>query len=442
MSRRGYFDALNESSVPWGEKLKKDSPDMFESECNPDGISKADLVVCVLTDDQADSVRVPARQASEGLVKYFPDKQSVLVNWNTHSPDGRKEAFFSTPTDVPKIFLSAVPDVDGKASNLSALFRKFVELGAKGILLADVALSRISPEWVRRLAEPLFKGFAYVAPLYTHRRYDGNITSGIAYPMVRALFGRRLRQPMGRELGFSGDLARIYADSPSWDMAMTKHGNPIWMSTVALTHGAHVCQSFLGSARIQPTQDPSASLAFRFEEAAKTLFVLMDRFQSHWLGIKYSKPTAIVGLGENTAETPGPLSRVDYQSLYTGFQDGFSRFEPLWGTILAKDVFLKLLEIKGMKEKVYDFPTDLWARILYEMSVAFRDRVEDPGLLVKSLFPLFQGKTLCFMKKTSSMAPRQIEGVIEEDCAIFEMTKPYLVKRWKEGHRPASPSRS
>jgi glucosylglycerate synthase len=102
---------------------------------------------------------------------------------------------------------------------------------------------------------------------------------------------------------------------------------------------------------------------------------------------------------------------------------------------------LKLREIRGMKQNVFDFPTELWARILYEMSVACRDRVGDSGLLIRSLMPLFWGKSFCFVKKTVNMTPHQIESVIEEDCMIFEMTKPYLVKRWTEGHQPASPGR-
>jgi hypothetical protein len=214
----------------------------------------------------------------------------------------------------------------------------------------------------------------------------------------------------------------------------------MWMTAVALTHGARICQSFMGNGRILTGEDLSAPLSPKFEQDVETIFFLMNRFESHWLGVKYSRPTAVVGFGENAVETPAGSS-VDSQSLFIRFQDGFSSFEPLWGEVFSNDVFLKLREIKGMKQNVFDFPTELWARILYEMSVACRDRGKDGRHLIRSLIPLFWGKTFSFVKKTISMAPHQIDGVIEEDCMIFEMAKPYLVKRWTEGHKPASPER-
>lgn len=411
---------------------------MVDAELNPEGISRADLAVCILSHHEADSLSHSVRQASEGLGKYFPDKQSVLINFDNNPSANSKEVFLGTHAEVPKISLSASFGVEGRENRFRTLFRKVTQLGAKGIIVVDAGLKHVTPEWIKRLGEPLFNGFSYVAPLYIGRKHDGTITNAIAYPLFRALFGRRIRQPMGNELGFSGDLARIYGESPTWDMAVTDYGNQMWMATVALAHGARVCQSFMGSAGIKKGEDPSGSLAPGFEQDLEAIFFLMNRFESHWLGVRYSRPTAVVGFGENAVGAPCNSS-VDTQSLFIGFQDGFSRFEPLWEEVFAKDVFLKLREIKGLEQNIFDFPTELWARILYEMSVACRDREKDSGRLIRSLIPLFSGKTFCFLKKTSSMAPHQVEGVIEEDCMIFEMTKPYLVKRWTEGHRPASP---
>jgi hypothetical protein len=50
--------------------------------------------------------------------------------------------------------------------------------------------------------------------------------------------------------------------------------------------------------------------------------------------------------------------------------------------------------------------------------------------MVDSLLPLYCGKSFAFIKKTSRMSARQAEEAIEEDCVVFEMTKPYLVQRW------------
>jgi len=62
--------------------------------------------------------------------------------------------------------------------------------------------------------------------------------------------------------------------------------------------------------------------------------------------------------------------------------------------------------------------------------VSYRDRVCDSRLLIESLLPLYSGKTFAFVKKTSRLSARQAEDAIEEECTVFEMTKPYLVQRW------------
>ncbi len=412
---------------------------MFDAEVNLEGISKADMVVGIPSYSEADAIRYPTIQASEGLFRYFPDKKSVIVNCDNNSPDNTKQIFLETKTRVPKIYLSTLPGVRGKGNNLRNLFRKAVDLEAKAIIVIDADLKSITPEWIKRLGAPLYSGFSYVAPLYISHRHDRAITNAIAYPMFRALYGRRIRQPMGREFGFSGELARAYMESPIWDDSVAHDGIQIWMTTLALTHGAKVCQSFMGSPRIHRPKDAIPLFVPRVERTVGTIFILMSQLESHWLELKYSRPTAVIGFGQPTDRVP-PQSGVDTQRLFLGFQDGFFRFEGLWGEVFAKDLFSKLREIKGMKQDILDFPTDLWARILYDVAVACRDRMRDSHLLVTSLIPLFWGKIFSFSRKTISMGPHQVEAVIEEDCMTFEMTKPYLVKKWQEGRKPAKSS--
>ena len=92
----------------------------------------------------------------------------------------------------------------------------------------------------------------------------------------------------------------------------------------------------------------------------------------------------------------------------------------------------KLLEIIDMKETEFNFPTDLWARLLFDMAVSYRDEPVERDLMMDSLIPLYFGRTLSFVKRTKSMSIKQAEDAIEEDCTTFEMTKPYLLMRWKK----------
>jgi len=402
---------------------------MVEMEANPEKIKKAELVVSIPSYNEADSITYPTQQASEGLEKYFPDKSAVIINCDNNSPDNTKQAFLETPTRVPKIYITTPKGVKGKGNNFKNLFQKVVDLKAKAVVVVDADLKSITPEWIKHLGEPLFSDFSYVAPLYVRHKYDGTITNSIAYPMSRALYGRRVRQPIGGDFGFSGELAKVYLENEIWDEAVANFGIDIWMTTIALNRGAQICQTFMGRPKIHKPKDPAAALGPMFREVVGTMFSLAHKFQSFWKKVKYSKPTAIFGFGLGDVEMP-PKVEVDSQKLIQSFHDGFGPYNDIWEESLSKDVYQKLQEMKGMKEKVFTFPTDLWARILYDMAVAHRDARHDPDEFMDSLIPLYFGRTFSFVKKTKRLSTRQAEEAIEEDCMTFEMTKPYFLKRW------------
>ena len=402
---------------------------MFESEVNPEQVKTAELVVAIPSYNEADSIAFPTAQASEGIVTYFPDKTAAIINCDNNSPDNTRQAFLDTPTEVPKIYISTPPGVKGKGNNFRNLFEKVVQLKAKGIVVVDADLKSITPMWIKHLAEPLFSDFSYVAPLYIRHKYDGTITNCIAYPMSRALYGRRVRQPIGGDFGFSGDLAKAYLKSTVWDDAAANFGIDIWMTTIAFNQGVQICQSFMGTPKIHRPKDPAASLGPMFRQVVGTIFSMMTHYDAFWPKVKYSKPTAIFGFGLGETKMP-PKVEVDTQKLFHNFHEGFERHRDTLERVLSGDVFKKVLEIKGMTERVFNIPTDLWARILYDMAVGYREALVDQDLMMESLIPLYFGRTLSFVKLTKRMSTRQAEEAVEDVCMTFEMTKPYLVKRW------------
>jgi hypothetical protein len=187
----------------------------------------------------------------------------------------------------------------------------------------------------------------------------------------------------------------------------------------------------MGRPKIHRSKDPAASLGPMFRQVVGTIFSLMQHFEPFWEKVKYSKPTAIYGFGLGEVEMP-PKVEVDTQKLVQKFHDGFDLYKDIWEKVLPGDVYKKLLEMKQMKERVFAFPTDLWARILYDMAIGYRDAIVDRNQMLDSLIPLYYGRTFSFIKKTKKMSTRQAEEAIEEDCMTFEMTKPYLIKRWKK----------
>jgi len=63
---------------------------------NPDHVESVDIIVGIPSYNEADSIAYPTDVASRGLVEYFPDKKSVIINVDNNSPDGTMDAFMNT----------------------------------------------------------------------------------------------------------------------------------------------------------------------------------------------------------------------------------------------------------------------------------------------------------------------------------------------------------
>ena len=68
--------------------------------------------------------------------------------------------------------------------------------------------------------------------------------------MLRSLYGLRVRQPIGGDFAFSGNLARAFLAEKSWNNKVANFGIDIWMTTIAIARGFNVCQAFLGTPKI------------------------------------------------------------------------------------------------------------------------------------------------------------------------------------------------
>ncbi len=396
---------------------------------NPDKVTSADIIVGIPSRNEADTIAFPTEQASIGLTTYFPGLKSVIVNCDNFSTDGTKEAFFSAPCQVPRIYVSTPEGVAGKGNNFRNLFQLVHDLGAKAVVVVDADLKSITPKWIKNLGEPLLGEYGYVTPIYLRHKYDGTITNNIAYPLSRCLYGRRVRQPIGGDFGFSGELASFYLQHESWTEAVAYFGIDIWMTTLAMYFRKPITQAFLGRPKIHRPKDPASSLGPMFREVVGTLFNLQSLFVPFWKEVKHSRPTAIFGFGLGETEMPPPVS-VNTDALFANLHDGYSGHKDLWAEALAPATMGKLEEVMGAACEHFEMPSQLWAHILFDFSVAYRDKITDTDTLMTALSPLYFGRTLSFVRATGGMAMQQAEEYIEEQCQHFEDAKPYLLERW------------
>ncbi len=403
-------------------------------------IGQADIIVGIPSFNNARTIGHVVRAVQAGLAKYFPSHKAVIVNSDGGSSDGTSDVVQNTTIEnfdsillhhrVEPIAKLAFPyeGIPGKGSAFRSIFEVARELDAKACVVVDSDLRSITPEWVELLVKPVLEsGFDYVAPLYHRHKFDGTITNSIVYPLTRTLYGRRLRQPIGGDFGFSGKLAQFYLSQEVWESDVARFGIDIWMTTTALANGFKVAQSFLG-AKIHDAKDPGADLSSMLYQVVSATFELMEKHADVWAPVRGSEPVTTFGF-----EYTVGLEHVNVNTarMLNLFREGLHNLRDIWLDILGAGDFREVERLGALPDAEFDFPLSLWARVVYDYAIAFHKRKLPVEHLIKSLTPLYVGKTVSFILAAENMEAAEAEAEIEKLCVEFENNKDYLVSNWK-----------
>ena len=385
---------------------------------------RADIVVGIPSFRNAATIGHVTEAAAEGLRRNFPNMRAVIVNADGGSEDGTRDRVRASADGMP-IVTGRYEGRSGKGSAFRAIFEAVTLLGARACAVVDSDLRSITPEWIARLVGPVIRGEAdYVTPLYARHKHDGTITNTIAYPLTRALYGARVRQPIGGEFGFDAALARIYLDEPVWDSDVAKFGIDIFMTTTALARGVRVAQAFLG-AKIHDPKDPGADLGPMFTQVVGTLLTLARNNVEVWRRVTGSREVPIIG--EITPVEPEAVN-ASVRVLVEKFKAGAGEQDKAWEEILSADtreVARKAAETGNASAIGGRF----WAKAVYEIVAAARTR-EDSETLARALLPLYFGRVAALIGEMQGLDQAGAERVVEQQALAFEQMKPYLLERW------------
>ncbi len=191
-------------------------------------LGRADIMVGIPSFKNAATIGYVVRAAHAGLVQYFPDLQAGPGQLGRrrarrHPARRRRDRAArlrrvdparpahqqARPGHASPTPRSTAPAARAPRCGRSSRSRR--RSRSRRWSSWTATCGRIVPEWIELLAGPILKGgYDFVAPLYARYKYDGTITNTVTYPLTRALYGHRIRQPIGGDFGVSGDLVRHY----------------------------------------------------------------------------------------------------------------------------------------------------------------------------------------------------------------------------------------
>ncbi|MGW8273154.1 MAG: glycosyltransferase [Thermodesulfovibrionales bacterium] len=402
-------------------------------------IKEADILVGIPSYNNARTIGHVVRAVQAGFAKYFPRRKCILVNSDGGSSDGTMDIVSRTaiedlksiliPHRVESLLKIATPyvGIPGKGSAFRTIFEIASVLNVKACAVVDSDLRSITPEWIELLVKPVIEGdFDYVAPLYHRHKYDGTITNSIIYPLTRALYGHRVRQPIGGDFGFSGKLAQFYLGQDVWHSDVARYGIDIWMTTTAVANGFRVCQSFLG-AKIHDAKDPGADLSAMLYQVVGATFNLMQTYERVWKETQAS--TSVPTFGFEYAVGLEPIS-VNVERMIDKYRLGIKELMPIWERVLPRKVTEFLRGVANLGNEEFHVPDEAWVEIVYSFAASAHKGVINSEHLLKSLTPLYLGRTASFVIQNWNSDAAEVEERIEGLCKVYEEKKSFLIERW------------
>ncbi|MCE5312386.1 MAG: glycosyltransferase [Nitrospiraceae bacterium] len=406
-----------------------------------DEIGSADIVVGIPSYNNARTIGHVVRAVQAGFAKYFPENKCVLVNSDGGSTDGTMDIVQSAALDsfdsillhhrTPSMFRIATPyhGLPGKGSAFRTIFEIASELGARACAVVDSDLRSITPEWIELLIKPVIEDRSdYVAPLYHRHKFDGTITNSIIYPLTRALYGKRIRQPIGGDFGFSGELANLYLSKDVWNSDVARFGIDIWMTTTAIANRFRVCQSFLG-AKIHDPKDPGADLSAMLYQVVSAALDLMEIYDEVWMKTEGSSAVPAFGFQFDVGLEP---VNVNIERMIDRFRLGAKELLEIWSQILPQSATEYIKQAAADSSGAFYIDDEIWVEVIYSFALAAHNKLLNKEHLLKSLTPLYIGKTASFIIKNLDNSAQAVEKNIEELCIMFEKSKSSLILNWQK----------
>ena len=408
-------------------------------------VGPVEIIVGIPSYNNSQTIGQVVQAAHAGLLKYFPDQRALIVNSDGGSSDGTRELVEKSTFDTQALFVrhelqpvhrltTPYHGVPGKGSAFRTIFRIVELTGARACAVVDSDLRSITPEWFDLLLRPVLeRDFDYVAPYYKRHKYDGTITNSIVYPLTRALYGRRLRQPIGGEFGFSGRLASHFLTRDVWNTDVARYGIDIWMTTTAVAENFRVCQSYLG-AKIHDAKDPGADLSAMLVQVVGSVFGLMETYQDSWRNVQGSLPAPLFGFPFEVGLEPVP---INVPRMVAAFGQGCRDLQSVYEKILPRELLNQLLASAALPADRLLLPDVVWAELIHSFGLAYHRRVIDREHLMKSLTPLYLGWVASFATQTEHETAAQVEERIEKLCLVYEQLKSHLINQWNLGTQKA-----
>ena len=400
--------------------------------------ARTDIALVLTSYNDARTIGPAVRAMRDGLSRHVGSGSARFILVDAGSTDGTEDAARaaaapSAPIDVARVGPPGLADIPyhgypRRAAALRTALETAARLQAKACVFVDPGLLVPDAAWTERLLSPVLSGgFDYVSPYYVRRANEGALTRGIVYPMFRALYGVRLRQPAGHEFACSRQLVAYYLEQDFWEFDQADAGVDLWLATAAACGPFRACETALG-ARPPPSRDAPTDLGTTLAQVVGALYADLEHRVDVWQRVRGSVAVPLVG-AVPTAEVE-PVS-ASLEPLIESFRLGYRELREIWTWVLPPRTIVELRKLADGGAEAFRFDDRLWATIVYDFALGYTMRVMPRDHLLRSLAPIYSGWAASFLLQVGGATTVAVEDRVEQICRAFEAEKRYLISRWR-----------
>jgi hypothetical protein len=273
--------------------------------------------------------------------------------------------------------------------------------------------------------------FDLVSPYYQRHPYEGALTKGLVYPVFRALYRVRLRQPAAAEFACSARLRDRFLDEDIWRREGAQVGIDLWLAASAAAGDFRVAEAALGLRTHSTSGENALDLAATVTQVVGSLFADLDSRAERWQRTRGSVPVQLFGALAPAPPSPAPPSSLDPERLIDSFRLGFQELRDIWTWVLPPRTIIDLQKLVERPPTQFRLDDELWARIVYDFALAYRLRTLARDHLLRSIVPLYLGWLASFILQVHQLSADAVDERVEELAGAFEAQKAYLISRWR-----------
>jgi glucosylglycerate synthase len=400
-------------------------------------VGEIDILVGLPTHNNANTIGAVVAAIQSGILQAFSRDRAAIINADAGSRDGSPELVVNASIDdvrqrdFNRLALRTLHSISmqyGSSVARGTALRTILSAGellrASATAIVSPDSTSIKPDWLRSLLKPVCKeGLDLILPTYARHKFEGLLITNLLYPLVRALYGLRIREPYASEFAFSGRMGSQFLAQNSWNDE-SREGCEVRFTVAAIAGNFRIGQCFLGAKNVERQ---AADLVPALRQTIGALFGSMESNFSLWSSKTGSQPVPTTGPEQEFTLEP---QRVNRKRLLEMFRSGVAELDSVFQSILSPATLAELKATAGLEEDDFHYSAELWAKTVYEFAAAHHKAVISRDHIVQAIAPLFRGRALAFLLENRNASAPDVEADIENLCLEFERLKPYLLEMW------------